>query len=456
MTGEGGGEPGDVETPIIGMGQSVEDLLRAGVARHQGNDHAGAEVLYLEALRRAPRNPTALNFLGILRNHQGRNDEAIELLEAATRLDPNYADAWNNVGNAFGEAGRMEESQAAYRRTLELNPSHVGAWNNLATVLRGLGRLEESLEAHGRAIELAPRVADVYVNYANTVRATGNVEHAIAAYQKAIALNPAHSRANVRFGYLLYLVGRREDAAKIFQDWLAREPDNPEAKHLLAACTGDGVPDRASNDYVRHTFDQFADSFDSRLLHDLEYRAPEIVGAAIRARVEPEGTLNVLDAGCGTGLCGPHLRPFARTLVGIDLSARMLEKAANRKVYDELAQVEITEFLSGNPGRFDLIASADTLVYFGALEEVMGAAHDSLRQGGLLVFTVEANDGCERGFRIEPHGRYSHDADYLRRVLADAGFISVDLEPVVPRREAGEDVRGFVVRAEAAGSEPGG
>ena len=41
----------------------------------------------------------------------------------------------------------------------------------------------------------------------------------------------------------------------------------------------------------------------------------------------PRGELEIVDAGCGTGLLAPHLRPYARRLVGVDLSPKMLEKA---------------------------------------------------------------------------------------------------------------------------------
>ena len=44
------------------------------------------------------------------------------------------------------------------------------------------------------------------------------------------------------------------------------------------------------------------------------------------------GSWDVLDAGCGTGLCGPGLRGRAGRLVGVDLSPEMLKRAAGRGV----------------------------------------------------------------------------------------------------------------------------
>jgi predicted TPR repeat methyltransferase len=39
---------------------------------------------------------------------------------------------------------------------------------------------------------------------------------------------------------------------------MLREPDNPVPRHLYAACSGEGVPERASDRYVEAEFDTFA------------------------------------------------------------------------------------------------------------------------------------------------------------------------------------------------------
>ncbi len=429
---------------------SFQDALRYAISLHQEEEHEQAERVYLQLLALQPANPDVLHFLGVLRHHQRRSPEALELILSALSMAPEYSDAWANVGNVYRQLDRLDDSEAAYRRALEINPDHVGVLNNLATLLRVQGRFEEALEMHRRALELSPGASDVYYNFANTVKECGDPDLAIAAYRRAIELNPAHSNANQRFGYMLHRIGRVEEAIAIYRDWVAADPDNPIAAHMLAACTAERVPGRASDSFVRKTFDGFADSFDTRLLGDLSYRAPELVGAAVAAIGAADGGLDVLDAGCGTGLCAPHLRPFARSLTGIDLSAGMLEKARNRGGYDELLEVEITEFLRSSPDSFDLIASADTLVYFGALEGVAAGARDALRDGGRLVFTVERLDEGDE-YQINPHGRYSHTESYVRRVLADAGFDQVSTDREVLRTEAGEDVGGLVVTARAGG-----
>ena len=157
----------------------------------------------------------------------------------------------------------------------------------------------------------------------------------------------------------------------------------------------------------------------------------------------------MLDAGCGTGLCGPSLRPYARRLVGVDLSPRMVERARTRGDYDELAVAELTAFLIDHPATYDVIVSADTLVYFGEMEPVMAAAAAALRSGGWLAFTVERLEDAAAAddFNLDPSGRYRHSEAYLRRVLAQAEMEIASLETVTLRLEGGQPVIGFLVTA---------
>jgi predicted TPR repeat methyltransferase len=102
---------------------------------------------------------------------------------------------------------------------------------------------------------------------------------------------------------------------------------NPTARHLIAAYTEQDLPDRAADEYVRQLFDGFAASFDN-VLGGLAYRAPQLVADRVATLVGPAAAnLTVLDAGCGTGLCAPLIKPYARRLVGVDLSPGMLDRA---------------------------------------------------------------------------------------------------------------------------------
>jgi hypothetical protein len=83
------------------------------------------------------------------------------------------------------------------------------------------------------------------------------------------------------------------------------------------------------------------------------------------------------------------------------------------RFYDELVVMELCEFMRSRPAAFDVVVSADTLVYFG--------------------------------------GPYMHAATYVEAALAGAGLESGEMTPAILRSELGTDVHGFVVVARQPG-----
>jgi predicted TPR repeat methyltransferase len=393
-------------------GTATRNLLRRAHAAHQAGKLSEAESGYRSVLRIRPEDPDALHFLGMLHFQRGDREDAIKLV----------------------------------RRSLTSLGSNPHAWNNLGNMLLACDRPQEAADAYEKATQHGAQMAETWYNRAVCLRRVRQYDLAIDCFLKTIAIKPQYSPVYERLGMMLYSLGRFREAADVYRKWLLQEPDSPIARHMLSALSGEDVPARADDEYLRVLFDGFASSFDQNLT-ELGYRAPELLAATLGEYVATDGRLDILDAGCGTGLCGPLLRSMARRVVGVDLSPGMVDKARPRNVYDELVVGELCAFMFTRPGAFDVIISADTLVYFGALEEAAAAARQCVRPGGVLAFTVERLVDAEEPYRLQPHGRYAHREDYVRRVLLNAGFARVDIKPVVLRRERGEDVHGHLVAA---------
>jgi predicted TPR repeat methyltransferase len=421
--------------------------VSVAIALQQREQWETASEIYRNVLEVAPDHADALHFSGVLAHQESQSDEAVALIERSLELEPGRADWYSNLGIVLQDRLKLDEAIAAYEHAIALDQSHANAHNNLGVVLKATGRVDEAEAAYRAAIRIDPDHSDAYNNLGVLLNSQNRQREAALCFSKVITLRPKHPEARSLLALAYYTLGEVDRAVEVFEEWLQDEPDNPVARHMLAACSGRDVPSRASDEYIETTFDSFAASFDAKLAK-LLYRAPELVAQTLAStELDAAGQLDVLDAGCGTGLCGPLVAPYARRLVGVDLSARMLDQARARDVYDELAQRELTAYLRESPCAFDVIVSADTLVYFGPLEDVVTAAADALRVGGQLVFTVEEQPGVsgDAPYSISPNGRYRHARAYVERALAGAGFRS-EIVAAELRLEAGEPVPGLVVR----------
>jgi predicted TPR repeat methyltransferase len=429
---------------------SLADGLAYAIQLHRAGQLDAAEAIYRRVLALAPDHPDALHFLGVLHHQRGASEIALDLIRRAIVVDPALPDRYINLGNVLAERGEWDAAAANYRQAVACNGSNAAvlanAWSNLGAVLRAQERYEEAAAAYEKAIAFAPEHADAYNNYANLLSTQGRIQDALHCYCKAVTLAPRHAQSRAMLGVAYYTLRQFDEAAAVYRAWLRDEPGHPVATHLLAACSGENVPMRASDAYIETTFDTFAQTFDAKLQR-LDYHAPKLLADVVARVLKGRKSEHTLDAGCGTGLCGPLLKPHSKWLTGVDLSSGMLERAKTRASYDELIKVELTEFLATHPDRFDLIVSADTLVYFGDLHPVLRAAWVALRLGGILAFSVEAmsEEECAADYRINPHGRYSHCHGYVERLLLGLGYARVSIRQAVLRNEGGVAVAGLVV-----------
>jgi predicted TPR repeat methyltransferase len=430
-------------------GPGLEDILAGAIGLLREERLAEAEAAFDAVLRTWPQQPDALHYLGVLRHAQGRHAEAVALVRESLAQRPDDSGAWNNLGNILLLSGEADAAAEAWQRSIDAGgAASAQALSNLAVLYRKQGRPADAERAARQAIAVNPDDGDAWYRLSQALLDQGQVSEGLLANSRAVTLWPTHQQARGEVLRALVLLGEKQRAVALYREWLDEEPDNPVIRHLLAASEGEAPPARASDAYVEGLFDRFAESFDARL-EALHYQTPTLLAERLQQLLPaPEGSLDVADLGCGTGLCGPHLRPYAKRLAGCDLSVGMLRRAKARGVYDVLHKAELGYYLQTQPDHFDLLVSADTLVYFGDLRDVIGHAHAALRPGGWLVFSVEAlpeHDTAD--WRLLPTGRYAHRGAPLAQQLADAAFSDITVEPETLRFEGGKPVAGWLVSA---------
>jgi predicted TPR repeat methyltransferase len=210
--------------------------------------------------------------------------------------------------------------------------------------------------------------------------------------------------------------------------------------------------------YVEQLFDDYADHFEEALVEKLDYQVP----ACLAELITREGSrtyATAIDLGCGTGLMGVELRPFAAKLEGYDLSANMLAKADEKNIYDHLAQADLSLrpdksplFAEGFPEkRADLVVAADVLMYLGDLENLFLIARQLLASRGHFAFSVELSSERD-GFHLQPSLRYAHTTTYIETLMPALGFRILASQTLVIRTDGGAPVEGFLFLSQYAGN----
>jgi predicted TPR repeat methyltransferase len=113
--------------------------------------------------------------------------------------------------------------------------------------------------------------------------------------------------------------------------------------------------------------------------------------------------LQVLDAGCGTGLLGQQLFEAAyRNLYGFDLSPEMIEKAQQKGLYEELsAGVDLTKSLLNQltHSEFDVTACVGVLTQGHVPPSGVQQLIEITRVGGLIA--LSARDTYVRDYAFD-------------------------------------------------------
>lgn len=421
------------------------DRIKAAVAAHQQGELDAAEAAYRAVLADVPEQPDALHFLGLVTHDRGDPESAVALIRQSIAAFPRNAAAHNNLGNVLKTLGRPAEAAEAYMAAIRVDAGHADSWSNLGLLLRRAERIDKAVEVFREAVRLAPDHAEAWHNLGMTLLMANRMEEAADAFEACLDLGQRRWSDPVWHATILASLGRHGRAAATLERHLAAHPGDPLTTYQLAAVRGD-APVRAPDDYVRRHFDGFADTFDE-VLGWLDYRAPALVAEAVARRADGGPPLaDVVDLGCGTGLCGPLVRQHCGRLTGVDLSPGMLAMARRREAYDYLVEYELVAFLRDVPPiRFDLALCVDTLCYFGALEPVMQVLGGALKPGGAMIATVERLSGdAGAGYRIGASGRYAHSVDYLRATAEGAGLDLVAAEPILLRKELDRQVEGLL------------
>lgn len=462
-----------------------------GVIAQQKGDHASAIQLFGKALSIDADQAKVHCNLGSALHASGRSEDALACYERALALQSDYAMAWNNRANALRSLGRFSEALDSFDRAITLDPHKVGSLINRGLCLQETDQDELAILDFKQALALAPHNSDALFAQGVSLQKLGQIQaaldsttlaltsgappqrerytalqlnrsmlqnklaqHAEALLSLHLALEATPESVKVwqQLGHTHKQCGDTQAALQAYRQALqfctqqakANPAQAEQLRYFIASLEQDHIPAAAPAQYVKELFDQYASHFDQHLHQHLAYQVPQLIWQALQTNGCTQTHRTTLDLGCGTGLCAAFLRPLSQTLIGVDLSPKMLTQAEQLQAYDALVCDELLHYLSPSPTRlFDLIVAADVLVYFGALEQVFERVHAHLQSTGIFAFSVE--ESTQEDVRLNPSQRYAHSAAYVRQLAQRFDFEVLSLQRHAGRQEAAEAVMSFIV-----------
>jgi Tfp pilus assembly protein PilF len=147
-------------------------------------------TLFSHAIAVTRDNWMLLNNLGGVLARQGKYDEGLPLIKAATEICHDCGWVHEHYAETLALSGRLFESQRAFERALELSPTSASAHANLGVVLVRLNSNTRGLEHLRRAVELDPADVRWRRSLAVGLSLDGQRDEAVAVLEHAMREHP--------------------------------------------------------------------------------------------------------------------------------------------------------------------------------------------------------------------------------------------------------------------------
>lgn len=429
---------------VVGAGLVQQRELTGGAALVRvASDHTNrSRKIYMGTEQQQARS---FFVQGIGHFEAGQLGDALVCFEQALLLAPDRPSVMLNLGITHFRLGHWQESIPLLEQVAAAEPDQPSTWSCLGLAYEALGQWQPAVDCLTKALILTPDDARLHLTRGRCRLRLNAVKLAMQDFDHAVTKDPASPMAWSERGSLLRELQRLEEAAICFEKALALGADPDLHDYYLASVRGTGAPVAPPRRYVEALFDDYAPDFQSHLVDLLQYQAHE---SLVHPLIEAEKRYAiVLDLGCGSGLCGPLIRPLADSIVGVDVSRAMLEQARQRGVYRELVHDDLVGFLSGTTLRPNLILAADVFIYVGDLSSVFESVRRILDNAGCFAFTVErAADGQE--MQLLPSLRYAHSESYVRQLAQHHGFSVRQIFAAPLRHDQSQPVQGLYVYLE--------
>lgn len=402
-----------------------------------------------------------LNYL----SESGQYEELLHQSERFLAEDPRFPALHVFRGDALRALSRPQEALEAYREAILLDPNDALARTDYASLLFDQKDYANALNASDSAIFIDPAFADPYVVSGNILSALGYADQAVFAYHRAFSLDEENKDLGDYVAYLYTTQQMVDQAMPIYFTLAEKDPNNAILQLKIGAALLFFLQNGASLSQISQYAGAWEKTFGSNPLvspfaqeiktnnvnynpltiehltaffdaaaqeYDITragegYAVPDLLKEAMDKTFGVRTNLEILDIGCGTGLCGAVVKPYAVPdgLYGVDVSSKMLDAAYDKKIYDKVFNGDFAHYIAQNERRFDLILAGDVLPYNADFNAAVGSLRTALKDKGYLIFSLRLNKFNEDESVFYPPFYELFDETVVDRLLKENGLALV-------------------------------
>jgi len=206
----------------------AEAYLNLGLVREEQGRHQDAITSFQKALQLKPKLHGANLFLGIAEYRTNQLDPALASLRKEAAAYPKDATAWMWVGIVALEKASADEATEALDKAAKLSPNDVDILYH-----RGRAHLVVSKDSYSKMFQADPKSWRVRQILAEANADAERHTDAIAEYQAAIKLAPNEPRLHEELGTEYRNAGKMQEAEEAFRKELEIDPNNVVAQYKL-------------------------------------------------------------------------------------------------------------------------------------------------------------------------------------------------------------------------------
>jgi tetratricopeptide (TPR) repeat protein len=215
--------------------QFVDDnsYLRTAQEHMRTNDFKNAEIACQKALNINPNNWEVQLEMAIIRDGQGKLDEAAAYCREAVRINPKNGNAQSLLGLLLWKSDKHEEGMVHLTEGLSLDSSNANSQIRLSQALLDQGKLDEACSHLTKAASLKPdyrtlrQIADIMLQQ-------GQIDFAIDHYLKAINVEPSDYISLNNVANIFAQQGKISQAADYYRRALKINPNTVQSLIGLA------------------------------------------------------------------------------------------------------------------------------------------------------------------------------------------------------------------------------